>query len=105
MQKTPDDRPGQLIDTFFYIAEGGSDSFSYDNELAFSDVLPFSMTLGFDLTLLGGDSLISRGQTIDKEIIPAAIPEPMSMLLLGSGLISGGYLKRRQSKKGKIVVA
>jgi hypothetical protein len=54
------------------------------------------MTLGFDMTLLGGDSLISRGQSEFKDI--AAVPEPMSMLLLGSGLIGGGYLRRRQRK-------
>lgn len=97
--ETPQDRPGDLLASFTDTSTGGfNDAFSFHQDgIGVSDLNPFSMTLGFDMNLLGGDSLISRGQTIFKDQQVSEVPEPMSMILLGSGLLGGGgYLKRRK---------
>lgn len=92
------DRPGIQFASFTDTSTGGPlDSFSFDSgQIPIIDPPQFSMTLGFDMILLGNDRLDSRGQAAFKDI--AAVPEPMSMLLLGSGLLGGGYLRRRQKK-------
>jgi hypothetical protein len=95
------DRPGTLIDSFSDVAGAQTlDSFSHNGgPFALADFgALFSMTLGFDMTLLGGDSLISRGQSEIADV--TAVPEPTSMLLLGSGL---AYLVRRKVKRPVIV--
>jgi hypothetical protein len=93
--ETATDRPGLQVASFTDVAQAGLDSFSFDtgNLSAFDPTL-FSMTLGFDMTLLGFDRLETRGQAEFKDI--QAVPEPMTLLLLGSGLVGGGYLRRRQ---------
>jgi PEP-CTERM motif len=91
---TSTDRPGTLLATFSDVANGPADSFSFSSVVPVSDPAPFSMTLGIDLTLVPGGSLISRGQT---EIKPqgTAVPEPNTLVLVGLGLGLIG-LRRRQ---------
>ncbi|HEU5196191.1 MAG TPA: PEP-CTERM sorting domain-containing protein [Methylomirabilota bacterium] len=91
---TSTDRPGTLLATFSDVANGFADSFSFSSIVPVSDPAPFSMTMGFDLTLVPGGSLISRGQT---EIKPqgTAVPEPSTLVLVGLGLGLIG-LRRRQ---------
>jgi hypothetical protein len=94
---TATDRPGLLLDTFMDTALIPDDSFDHDGgPFPINALSAFSMTLGFDMTLLGFDSLDSRGQAMSTDV--QAVPEPMSMFLLGTGLVGGGYLRRRQKK-------
>jgi hypothetical protein len=100
--ETATDREGIMIDSFSDIAGAQTlDSFSHNGgPFPLIDFGPlFSMTLGFDMTLLAGDSLISRGQSEIADV--TAVPEPASIFLFGSGLAA---LIRRQTKKKKVIV-
>lgn len=71
--------PGTLLDTFSSAAVGRSDSYAHDFTAPFSALGPYSMTEQVDLTLVGGGSLVNRGQTM------TAVPEPSTWALLALG--------------------
>lgn len=95
--QTATDREGVNMFQFSDTANIPDESFSQDGGPFLINALsPFALALGFDMQLLAGDSLDARGQAASTDV--QAVPEPMSMLLLGTGLVGGGYLRRRRQK-------
>ena len=82
----PNDTPGNLLDFFNFVSAFAPQSFAHNGgPFNVEDLLPYSMTLQFQVTLPAGAELVSRGQTVNKDI--AEIPEPASSLLFGTGLL------------------
>lgn len=90
----PTDLPGTQLATLTANAVGQTDSFNQTFNGAFVDADLYSMSLGTTGTLVAGGSLVGRAQTI---VTAQEIPEPGSLLLLGTGLLGFGWLYRRRN--------
>jgi hypothetical protein len=92
------DRPGLCFSPFTFPTTLNPQSYSTNQSMAVNDPSLFSMTVAFDLTLVGGGSLISRGQSEIKPQ-PQAVPEPATIMLLGSGLFATAAAARRRVRR------
>jgi len=64
--------------------------------IAVSDLQPFSMTLYTQFSITAGGVLVNRGQTEIKPVDDVSVPEPMTMTLLGMGMLGAVFARRRR---------
>ena len=88
----PTNTPGALLETVSGAAATDPDSFAGSNIAAFAAGAPFSMTEGAALALITGGSITGFNQSM---VTTNAIPEPVSLGMLGMGLIGLGMVRRK----------
>ena len=93
----PTNTPGTLLETVSGAAATNPDSFSGSKIAAFSDGDLFSMTEGAILSLITGGSVTGFNQSMVTSAGTIPVPEPMSLGILGMGLLGLGMVRYRRS--------
>jgi hypothetical protein len=93
----PTNTPGTLLESVSGAATTNPDSFSGSNVAAFVDGDSFSMTEGAALALITGGSVTGFNQSMVTSAGSIPVPEPMSLGILGMGLLGLGMVRYRRS--------
>jgi hypothetical protein len=92
----PTNTPGTLLESVSGAATTNPDSFSGSNVAAFVDGDSFSMTEGAALALITGGSVTGFNQSMVTSAGTIPVPEPMSLGILGMGLLGLGMVRRQR---------
>ena len=92
----PTNTPGALLESVSGAATTNPDSFSGSNVAAFVDSDSFSMTEGAALALITGGSVTGFNQSMVTSAGTIPVPEPMTLGILGMGLLGLGMVRYRR---------
>ena len=92
----PTNTPGTLLESVSGAATTNPDSFSGSNVAAFVDSDSFSMTEGAALALITGGSVTGFNQSMVTSAGTIPVPEPMTLGILGMGLLGLGMVRYRR---------
>ena len=93
----PTNTPGTLLESVSGAATTNPDSFSGSNVAAFVDGDSFSMTEGAALALITGGSVTGFNQSMVTSAGTIPVPEPMTLGVLGMGLLGLGMVRYRRN--------